>query len=141
MTGKEGEREPEEPSELHRFLDLARKLVRVPREEIDAERSKEEQRKQDERRHSLPVSPAYVSRRPVTVPTTARRTECPVAVDHAVFTGARPGLLELRLDVPFKALARRHVAGQAHPLRSHMLTRDRLTCAVPWALVMRQRSR
>jgi hypothetical protein len=58
MTGKEGEREPEEPSELHRFLDLARKLVRVPREEIDAERSKEEQRKQDERRHSLPVSPA-----------------------------------------------------------------------------------
>jgi hypothetical protein len=49
MTSTEDEREPEEPGELHRFLDLARKLVRVPKEEIDAERAKEEQRKEDDR--------------------------------------------------------------------------------------------
>lgn len=53
-------REPEEPGELHRFLDLARKLVRVPKEEIDAEQAKENERKEGGRRdhHSLPVSPA-----------------------------------------------------------------------------------
>jgi hypothetical protein len=52
--------EPGDTGALDRFLDLARKLVRVPREEIDAERAKEEQRKEDgqDERHSLPVSPA-----------------------------------------------------------------------------------
>jgi hypothetical protein len=42
------------------FLDLARKLVQVPKREIDAEQAKEDERKEDERRerHSLPVSPA-----------------------------------------------------------------------------------
>jgi hypothetical protein len=60
MTSAEDEHEPGEPGELHRFLDLARKLVRVPKEEIDAERAEEKQREGDdqEERHSLPVSPA-----------------------------------------------------------------------------------
>jgi hypothetical protein len=60
---QDGDMSSEEPggtTELDRFRDLARKLVQVPKEEIDAERAKEEQRKEDERgeRHSLPVSPA-----------------------------------------------------------------------------------
>jgi len=53
MTGERGdepdEGEPEE-TELDRFRDLARKLVRVPKREIDAERAKEKERKEKERR-------------------------------------------------------------------------------------------
>ena len=47
MTDKE-ERE-EEKSDLDRFRDLARKLVRVPKREIDAEQAKEKERKDRER--------------------------------------------------------------------------------------------
>ncbi len=41
--------EPEE-TELDRFRELARKLIRVPKPEIDAERAKEKERKEKERR-------------------------------------------------------------------------------------------
>jgi hypothetical protein len=56
MTSDEDQREPEDATAQGRFLDLARRLVRVPKEEIDAERAKEDQRKEDERegRHFLP---------------------------------------------------------------------------------------
>ncbi len=52
--------EPGGTTELDRFRDLARTLVRVPKEEIDAERAKEGERKDDDQddSHSLPVSPA-----------------------------------------------------------------------------------
>jgi hypothetical protein len=60
MTSEEDRREHEEPTELERFLNLARKLVRVPKREIDAEQAKEDERKQDDQGngHSLPVSRA-----------------------------------------------------------------------------------
>lgn len=55
-----GEEPADDTAELDRFRDLARKLVQVPKEEIDAERAKEEERKEEERRegHPLPASPA-----------------------------------------------------------------------------------
>lgn len=55
-----GEEPADDTAELDRFRDLARKLVQVPKEEIDAERAEEKERKEDERRdcQSLPVSPA-----------------------------------------------------------------------------------
>jgi hypothetical protein len=39
----------QDETELDRFRDLARKLVRVPKREIDAERAKEKERKESER--------------------------------------------------------------------------------------------
>lgn len=58
--GNVSEDEATDVTEFDRFRDLTRKLVRVPKEEIDAERAKEEERKEEERRegHSLPASPA-----------------------------------------------------------------------------------
>jgi hypothetical protein len=42
-----GERDPaQDETEFDRFRDLARKLVRVPKPEIDAERAKEKKRKE-----------------------------------------------------------------------------------------------
>jgi hypothetical protein len=57
----DGDGEPaQEETELDRFLNLAGKLVRVPKREIDAEQAKEDEREAADRdgRHSLPVSPA-----------------------------------------------------------------------------------
>lgn len=60
----DGDGEPaRDETEFGRFLNLARKLVRVPKREIDAEQAKEDEedeRKKDDQRggHSLPVSPA-----------------------------------------------------------------------------------
>lgn len=51
----------EAASEYENFKDLAGKLLRVPKHEIDAEQAKEDERKEADRReerHSLPVSPA-----------------------------------------------------------------------------------
>jgi hypothetical protein len=46
----DGEGEPaQDETELDRFRDLARKLVQVPKREIDAEQAKEDERKEQER--------------------------------------------------------------------------------------------
>ena len=54
-----GEEPDGDTAELDRFRDLARKLVQIPKEEINAERAKEDERRPERRdHHSLPVSPA-----------------------------------------------------------------------------------
>lgn len=47
-NGSEGDPAQDE-TEFDRFRDLAGKLVRVPKDEIDAERAKEDERKKDGR--------------------------------------------------------------------------------------------
>jgi len=62
MSADRGEDATERPDEdaLSRFTRLARKLVQVPKREIDAEQAKEDERKKDDGRpdQSLPVRPA-----------------------------------------------------------------------------------
>lgn len=54
MSGEEpADDTADDAAELDRFRDLARKLVQVPKDEIDAERAREDERRD---RQSLPVS-------------------------------------------------------------------------------------